>query len=86
MVDGLYQSVICFYFPYLLYYQARDIIEGGNGINSYVEIGVFVSGIAVTVVNLYILMNQQRWDWLFSLIIVISILLWWTWTGNDCLL
>ena len=81
MFDGLYQSVICFFFPYFLFWTARANTENGRIINSFVEMGVFVSCIAVTAVNLYFLMNQQRWDWLFMAIIAFSILLWWFWTG-----
>lgn len=53
----------------------------GYDLNSTSEIGVFVACSTVTVVNLYILMNQQHWDWLFLLIIAFSVLTVWAWTG-----
>lgn len=36
---------------------------------------------SVVAVNIYVLFNLYRWDWLQLLIIAISILLIWTWTG-----
>lgn len=81
MFDGLYQSIICFFLPYLLYYTGGFTTSSGLDLNSTSEIGVFVACGTITVVNLYILLNQQHWDWLFLLIVSISVLLVWTWTG-----
>lgn len=81
MFDGLYQSVICFYLPYFLYYQGGFVTFSGLDLNSTREIGVFVACGTITVVNLYILLNQQHWDWLFLLIVGLSVLSVWIWTG-----
>jgi len=43
--------------------------------------GVYVACATIVVVNTYILINQYRWDWLFVLIITISILLVYLWTA-----
>ena len=81
MVDGLYQSVICFYFTYLLFQPATFISENGRGIGDYKRMGVYIANPAVFVVNVYILLNMYRWDWFMVLITSISILLVWFWTG-----
>ena len=81
MFDGLYQSAICFFFPFLIYYTGGFVTFSGLDLNSTVEIGVFVACGTITIVNLYILMNQQHWDWLFLLIVALSVLSVWAWTG-----
>ncbi|RAL59165.1 hypothetical protein DID88_006721 [Monilinia fructigena] len=43
--------------------------------------GVYIAPAAVVAINLYILINTYRWDWLMVLLVTISILLVWFWTG-----
>jgi phospholipid-translocating ATPase len=43
--------------------------------------GVYAATAAVSAANIYVLYNSYRWDWLMLLIIVISTLLVWFWTG-----
>lgn len=81
MIDGLYQSVICFFMAYLLFRPATFNTESGRGINDNKRIGVFIANAAVVVVNAYILLNTYRWDWLMVLITTISILFVFAWTG-----
>jgi phospholipid-translocating ATPase len=81
MIDGLYQSAVCFFLPFLLYHRGGFVTDNGFDLNSTSEIGVFVAVGTVTIVNLYILMHQQHWDWLFMLIVTLSILTVWAWTG-----
>ncbi|EAU32628.1 hypothetical protein ATEG_07244 [Aspergillus terreus NIH2624] len=81
MFDGLYQSLICFFMPYLLYSPARFVDSNGLNINDRMRMGVLVATSAVIASNTYILLNQYRWDWLTVLINVISTLLIFTWTG-----
>jgi hypothetical protein len=81
MFDGLYQSVICFFLPVLLYYKGGFVTESGLDLNSTREIGVFVACGTITVINVYVLLNQQHWDWLFCLVVLLSVLSVWTWTG-----
>lgn len=80
MVDGLYQSVISFFFPYLMY---RISFQNPQGlpVDHRFWIGVLVCTISVTACNLYIILQQFRWDWLSVLINAISILLVFFWTG-----
>ncbi|OCK78643.1 phospholipid-translocating P-type ATPase [Lepidopterella palustris CBS 459.81] len=81
MADGLYQSIITFFMVYLLFSPATFNTETGLGINDTKRMGVYLATIAVLVANLYILFNTYRWDWLMLLIVAISTLLVWFWTG-----
>ncbi|KAK3620398.1 phospholipid transporting ATPase [Elasticomyces elasticus] len=81
MVDGLYQSVICYFFTYLIFQPATFNTSSGRVISDYKRMGVFIGNPVVVVVNVYILLNTYRWDWFMCLITGISILLIWLWTG-----
>ncbi|KAI1979803.1 phospholipid transporting ATPase [Ophidiomyces ophidiicola] len=81
MLDGFYQSVVCFFMTYMLYSPAQNVSENGLDISDRMRIGIFVGCCAVVSSNLYILLNTYRWDWLTVLINVISSLLIWFWTG-----
>lgn len=81
MFDGLYQSLICFFMPYLLYQPFRFVTENGLNVNDRVRMGVLVATAAVVASNTYIMMNTYRWDWLTVLINAISSLLIFFWTG-----
>jgi phospholipid-translocating ATPase len=81
MLDGLYQSVICFYVAYLLFEPTNAVTSSGLGLNDRERFGVYVAPAAVISINVYILLNTYRWDWLMVLLVAISILLVWFWTG-----
>ncbi|KAJ5143469.1 uncharacterized protein N7515_002256 [Penicillium bovifimosum] len=81
MGDGVYQSIICFFMPYLLYEPANFVNESGRNINDRARMGVLVASCAVIASNLYIMMNTYRWDWFTCLINAISSLLIFLWTG-----
>ena len=81
MLDGIYQSVICFYMPYLLFEPATFETSSGLSVNDTERIGVYVACATIAVVNIYILLNTYRWDWLMVLLVVISLLLIFFWTG-----
>jgi phospholipid-translocating ATPase len=81
MVDGLYQSAVVFYMAYLLFAPGNFVTANGLGIDDAKRIGVFIASTAVVVVNFYILFNTYRWDWLMLLLVAISVLLIWFWTG-----
>lgn len=80
MLDGLYQSVISFYFPYLLFYIGFQNPQGLT-IDHRFWIGVVAACISVTACDIYVLLQQYRWDWLSLLIDAISVLLVFFWTG-----
>jgi phospholipid-translocating ATPase len=81
MLDGLYQSVICFYMAYLLFSSNSFVTDNGLNIDDRERFGVYIAPAAVICINVYILLNTYRWDWLMVLLVVISILLVWFWTG-----
>jgi phospholipid-translocating ATPase len=81
MFDGVYQSVICFFMGYLLFAPATFVTESGLGVADTSRMGVYVACATIAVVNIYVLLNTYRWDWVMMLIVAISILLIWFWTG-----
>lgn len=81
MFDGFYQSVICYFMPYMVYAAANFATETGRDISDRTRMGVLIGTCAVIASNTYIMMNTYRWDWFTSLINVISSLLIFLWTG-----
>ncbi|KAI9659678.1 MAG: hypothetical protein M1829_006551 [Trizodia sp. TS-e1964] len=81
MIDGLYQSLMCFFMPYLLFAPGTFVTHNGTDVNDRLRMGVYVGCAAVIVVNVYTLINTLRWDWLMLLLTAISILLIFFWTG-----
>lgn len=81
MGDGLYQSVIVWFFSYLLFEPANFVTSNGLDADDNKRIGVYVASIAVVVANVYVLLNTYRWDWLMLLICLVSVLFIWFWTG-----
>lgn len=80
MFDGLYQSVISFFFPYLMYYVSFQNHEG-LAVDHRFWVGVLVCTISVTACNLNVLLQQFRWDWITLLINALSTLVVFFWTG-----
>ena len=82
MLDGIYQSVVCFYFCYLLFeHPATFASQNGLDVENRTTMGVYIAHVAVLVVNVYILLNTYRWDWLMLLLSTFSVLLIWFWNG-----
>lgn len=80
MMDGLYQSVIAFFFPYLLYYISFQNHEG-LAVDHRFWMGVLCCCISVTGCNIYVLLQQYRWDWLSLLFYALSTLVVFFWVG-----
>ena len=81
MIDGLYQSVILFYMAYLAFLPGNFVTHNGLNIDDRERFGVYIAPAAIIVINTYILLNTYRWDWLMLLLVIISSLLVWFWTG-----
>lgn len=81
MFDGVYQSLICFYFVYEIFEAGSPATSSGLDLAEYRRMGVYAATAAVCSANIYVLYNSYRWDWLMLLIIIISTLLVWFWTG-----
>ncbi|PQE33849.1 phospholipid-translocating P-type ATPase domain-containing protein [Rutstroemia sp. NJR-2017a WRK4] len=81
MLDGLYQSIIIFFMAWCLFRNGTFVTESGQNIDDRERFGVYIAPAAVFAINTYILLNTYRWDWLMVLLVAISILLVWFWTG-----
>ena len=81
MLDGLYQSVICYYMAHFLFSPATFNSITGLQVNDGPRMGVYVATAAVIAINLYILMNMYRWDSAMIFACVLSILFIIGWTG-----
>jgi phospholipid-translocating ATPase len=81
MLDGIYQSVMVFFIPYLFFCTGRAITDNGLDVLDRLRFGLYIAHPAVVTINMYILLNTYRWDWLSVLIVVISDILIFLWTG-----
>lgn len=81
MFDGLYQSIISFFFPYLVFHKTMLASNNGLGLEHRYYIGTIVTTIAVVSCNSYVLLHQYRWDWFTTMFIGISCLVVFSWTG-----
>lgn len=80
MVDGLHQSVIGFFIPYLLFTGRHFLTLSGLDVQDRLRFGAYIAHPAVLTINMYILINTYRWDWLMLLIVIISDLFVFFWT------
>jgi phospholipid-translocating ATPase len=81
MVDGIYQSAVAFFFLYDIIAPATFATSNGLDLAEFRRMGVYAATTAVCAANIYVLYNTYRWDWLMVLIVVISTLFIWFWTG-----
>lgn len=81
MADGVYQSAIAFFVMYEIFAPATFVTASGLDLAEYRRMGVYAATTAVCAANIYVLYNTYRWDWLMLLIVVVSTILVWTWTG-----
>ena len=81
MVDGIYQSAVAFFFLYEIFAPATFATSNGLDLAEFRRMGIYAATTAVCAANIYVLYNTYRWDWLIVLIVVISTLFIWFWTG-----
>ncbi|CAG9995747.1 unnamed protein product [Clonostachys byssicola] len=81
MLDGTYQSVIGFFVPYLMFRLATTVTTNGLDASDRLHFGTYIAHPAVLTINLYILMNTYQWDWIMLLVIFISDIFIFFWTG-----
>lgn len=70
-----------FFIPYLTVIGSSFITMNGLDISDRLRLGAYIAHPAVITINLYILINTYRWDWLMLLLVVISDLFIFFWTG-----
>lgn len=71
--DAIFQSSVCFFFPYMLFL-GGPLDPTGRDQSGMYEMGTIVSGIAVIVANFYVLVNLHSFTWIQIFIIALSIL------------
>lgn len=81
MADGVYQSVITFFIPYLVVTNTPTIAGNGKDVIERLRLGAYIAHPAVITINLYILINTYTWDWVTVLIIGLSDLIIFFWSG-----
>lgn len=81
MLDAFYQSVVIWFLAYPVFEAANFVTYNGLSVNGIERIGIYVAHPAIVIVNIYILLNTYRWDWLILLLVFISIAAIWFWTG-----
>ncbi|KKY38729.1 putative phospholipid-translocating p-type atpase domain-containing protein [Diaporthe ampelina] len=81
MLDGVYQSVMVFFIPYLTVINSNYVTFNGLDVSDRLRLGCYIAHPAVLTINLYILINTYRWDWIMLLVVVISDLFIFFWTG-----
>lgn len=81
MVDGIYQSVVSFFIPFIFVTLTTTAAGNGLDIAERTRLGCYVAHPAVLTINFYILINTYRWDWLMLLVIAISDIFIFFWTG-----
>lgn len=78
MFDGLYQSIISFYIPYLVYHSSTTLSGGGYDFSVW-EFGTTVAVCAVTAANVYVGLHLRYWTWIAFAVFIgstLSIHLW----------
>jgi phospholipid-translocating ATPase len=81
MVDGIYQSIMSFFIPYVFVILTTTAASNGLDVAERARLGAYIAHPAVFTINMYILINTHRWDWLLLLVIVLSDLFIFFWTG-----
>ncbi|KAI7865538.1 hypothetical protein BDF14DRAFT_1883484 [Spinellus fusiger] len=75
--DSIFQSSVCFFFPYMLLIGGTQDPNGYDQSGMY-EIGTLISSIAVIVANLFAAISLHHYTWLQALGIILSILVYYT--------
>lgn len=81
MLDGIYQSVMVFFIPYLTVVSSSFVTSNGLDVSDRLRLGCYIAHPAVVTINLYVLINTYRWDWLMLLVVIVSDLFIFFWTG-----
>ncbi|ROV95345.1 hypothetical protein VSDG_06059 [Cytospora chrysosperma] len=81
MLDGTYQSVMVFFIPYLTVINSSFVTFDGLDVSDRLRLGCYIAHPAVLTINMYILINCYRWDWIILLVVCLSDLFIFFWTG-----
>ncbi|KAG2740303.1 hypothetical protein P692DRAFT_20318274 [Suillus brevipes Sb2] len=61
MLDGLYQSAVVFFIPYLVWQLGLAVASNGKDIDSLADFGTTVAVAAIFAANTYVGMNTHYW-------------------------
>lgn len=79
MLDGLYQSAVIFFIPYLVYWDGTTWSASGYDTNGLYDFSSTVAAAGVTAANLYVGINTRYWTIIPALIIPLSTLTVFAW-------
>lgn len=81
MADGIYQSVMSFFIPFIFCILTPAASGNGLDVQERTRLGCYIAHPAVLTINMYILMNTYRWDWVMLLVVFLSDIFIFFWTG-----
>ncbi len=81
MIDGVYQSIMSFFIPFIFVSLATTAAGNGLDVAERTRLGCYIAHPAIFTINAYILINTYRWDWLMILVVIISDVFIFFWTG-----
>ncbi|KAG2151660.1 uncharacterized protein EDB93DRAFT_1274319 [Suillus bovinus] len=70
MLDGLYQSAVVFFIPYLVWQLGLAVASNGKGIDSLADFGTTVAVAAIFAANTYVGMNTHYWTSITWIVVV----------------
>ncbi|KAA1479229.1 phospholipid-translocating P-type ATPase [Dentipellis sp. KUC8613] len=79
MLDGLYQSAIVYFIPFLVWTVGSSLSWNGRGIDSLSDFGTTVSVAAIFSANVYVGMNTQYWTVITWVVVIgssLAMVLW----------
>ncbi|KAH7104048.1 phospholipid-translocating P-type ATPase [Auriculariales sp. MPI-PUGE-AT-0066] len=79
MIDGVYQSAVVFFIPYLMYWFSEAASWNGKTLDGYADYGTTCAVSAICAVNLYVGLNTRYWTIMTWIINIGSCLLCMTW-------
>ena len=80
VVDAIFQSAVCFFFPYMLLL-GGTVNPDGLDQNGLYETGTIMSSIVVIVANLFVALSLYSYTWIQVLVISLSILVYYAFVG-----
>jgi phospholipid-translocating ATPase len=81
MIDGVYQSIMSFFIPFIFVTLTTTAAGNGLDVSERTRLGCYIAHPAIFTINAYILINTNRWDWLMLLLVFISDIFIFFWTG-----
>ncbi|KAI5994780.1 phospholipid-translocating P-type ATPase [Pisolithus albus] len=70
MLDGLYQSAVVFFIPYLAWSLGLAVSWNGKGIDSLADLGTTVAVGAIFTANTYVGMNTHYWTFITWIVVI----------------